>query len=398
MEQKNSFPKRRFEGFTNDWELRKLGELAEVKDSARISNKLWEEKGIPYLRSSDLANEKLQGELFISKETYEGFVLKTGAPQKGDVLFTSGGKVGVVYHKEDESPVYVQGGAILYIKTSTSKLLDGSFMSIYFMSPRMQKYMDVASSGGTIKHFTLKPANASPIKFPYLIEQQKIGKFFKILDERIANQERMIAKVKALKSAYLTEMLPQEGETLPKRRFEGFEEKWVRRRVGDIFQVTRGNVLSTTKIEKKQSKISHYPVYSSQTQNNGLLGYYSDYLFDTAITWTTDGANAGTVNYREGKFYSTNVNGVLISKEGYACKAVAEILDLKAWKHVSKIGNPKLMNNVMSNIEILISNNIKELEMLSLFFTNLDDQIKTEEKKLEKLKKMKEAYLEEMFV
>ncbi len=154
----------------------------------------------------------------------------------------------------------------------------------------------------------------------------------------------------------------------------------------DIFQVTRGNVLSTTKIEKKQSKISHYPVYSSQTQNNGLLGYYSDYLFDTAITWTTDGANAGTVNYREGKFYSTNVNGVLISKEGYACKAVAEILDLEAWKHVSKVGNPKLMNNVMSNIEILISNNIKELEMLSLFFTNLDDQIKTEEKKARKTK------------
>lgn len=52
----------------------------------------------------------------------------------------------------------------------------------------------------------------------------------------------------------------------------------------------------------------------------------------------------------------------------------------------------------MSNIEILIPNNIKELEMLSLFFKNLDDQIATEEKKLQKLKKMKEAYLEEMFV
>lgn len=52
---------------------------------------------------------------------------KTGAPQKDDVLFTSGGKVGVVYHKKDESPVYVQGGAVLYVKTSTSNLLDGSF-------------------------------------------------------------------------------------------------------------------------------------------------------------------------------------------------------------------------------------------------------------------------------
>ncbi len=55
-----------------------------------------------------------------------------------------------------------------------------------------------------------------------------------------------------------------------------------------------------------------YPVYSSQTKEKGLMGYYKDYLFEDAITWTTDGANAGTVNYRAGKFYCTNVCGVLL--------------------------------------------------------------------------------------
>jgi len=229
-------------------------------------------------------------------------------------------------------------------------------------------------------------------------EQKKIGEFFKVLDERIANQERKIAKVKTLKSAYLTEMFPQESETVPKRRFKGFEEEWGKTKIGDIFNVTRGNVLSTTMVSVTKDEKTPYPVYSSQTQNNGLLGYYSDYLFDTAITWTTDGANAGTVNYRPGKFYSTNVNGVLLSNEGYACTAVAEALNLVAWKHVSKVGNPKLMNNVMSDIELLLPNDLKELEKLSSFFKNLDDQITTEEKKREKLKKMKEAYLEEMFV
>src|SRR5699024_2624872 len=102
---------------------------------------------------------------------------------------------------------------------------------------------------------------------PTIEEQQKTGQFFKILDERIANQERKIAKVKALKAAYLTEMFPQEGETVPKRRFKGFKEKWLKKEVGKIFQITRGNVLSTTKIKKKKSKIACYPVYSSQTQN-----------------------------------------------------------------------------------------------------------------------------------
>ena len=75
-------------------------------------------------------------------------------------------------------------------------------------------------------------------------------------------------------------------------------------------------MLATTKISEVKTNEMCFPVYSSQTKNNGLMGYYNKYLFNTAITWTTDGANAGTVNYREGKFYSTNVNGVLLSDDG----------------------------------------------------------------------------------
>jgi type I restriction enzyme S subunit len=82
------------------------------------------------------------------------------------------------------------------------------------------------------------------------------------------------------------------------------------------------------------------------------MGYYKDYLYSDAITWTTDGANAGTVRMRSGKFYCTNVCGVLLSDDGYANKAVTEALNNIAWKYVSHVGNPKLMNNVMSEIVI----------------------------------------------
>src|SRR5699024_6613784 len=58
-------PEIRCPGFTDDWEQRKLGDIADIKDSARISNELWVENGIPYLRSSDLVNGELNGELFI---------------------------------------------------------------------------------------------------------------------------------------------------------------------------------------------------------------------------------------------------------------------------------------------------------------------------------------------
>ena len=101
-------------------------------------------------------------------------------------------------------------------------------------------------------------------------------------------------------------------------------------------------MLAATQTTDCKDEKNSYPVYSSQTKNEGLMGYYSDYLYENAITWTTDGANAGTVRYRSGKFYCTNVCGVLLSDDGYANKAVAEALNAVAWKYVSHVGNPKI--------------------------------------------------------
>jgi type I restriction enzyme S subunit len=399
--------------------MRKLGELAEIKDSARISNEFWVEEGVPYLRSSDLANEKLQGELFISKETYEGFVLKTGSPQKGDVLFTSGGEVGVVYHKEDKSPIYVQGGAILYIKTSTSKLLDGSFMSIYFMSPRMQTYMDVASSGGTIKHFTLKPANASPVIFPYLAEQQKIGDFFKVLDERIANQERKVAKVKALKSAYLTEMFPQEGEAVPKRRFKEFGERWKLTTLNSVCSdISDGDWIENEHINNS----GKYRII--QTGNIGVGKFLNRERFakyinqksfdelkanevfpgDILISRLAEPAGRSIIVPDVDKRMVTAVDVTIIRvndcfDEYFLITQInSEDILSKINENVSGTSHKRISRKNLEKTLLNIPQDIKEQQKIGQFFKNLDDQISTEEKKLEKLQKMKEAYLEEMFV
>ena len=90
-------------------------------------------------------------------------------------------------------------------------------------------------------------------------------------------------------------------EDTPKIRFHMFNEPWEEYKISDLFKITRGYVLSTNMISNIKTFKMRYPVYSSQTKENGLLGYYSDYLYENAITWTTDGANAGTVNYRKGK-------------------------------------------------------------------------------------------------
>ncbi|WP_029332451.1 restriction endonuclease subunit S [Exiguobacterium oxidotolerans] len=184
---------------------------------------------------------------------------------------------------------------------------------------------------------------------------------------------------------------------IPCFRFRDFQSIWKEYKIGEIFTVTRGQVLATSKTSTIQSLENPYPVYSSQTKKNGLMGFYKSYLFDTAITWTTDGANAGTVKFREGKFFSTNVNGVLLSNNGYASIAVAEALNKVAWKYVSKVGNPKLMNNVMSEIKLRLPESIEEKNEISSFFKNLDDTISFHQQELEAIKQTKQGFLQKMF-
>ena len=168
-------PELRFAGFDDDWEQRKLGDLAEIKDSARIPNIKWQKEGVPYLRSSDLSSEHIKDGLFLSLADYMKYDKITGSPKKGDLIFASGGDIGLAIYKHDSLPIYVQGGSILYVKTSKCENLDGLFLKYSFASPKVKKYIRNASTGTSLKHFVLKPANALPISYPDLIEQEKIG-------------------------------------------------------------------------------------------------------------------------------------------------------------------------------------------------------------------------------
>ena len=118
------------------------------------------------------------------------------------------------------------------------------------------------------------------------------------------------------------------------------------------------------------------------------MGYYNEFLFEDAITWTTDGANAGTVHFRKGKFYCTNVCGVLLNSYGYANRCIAEILGRVSKRYVSYVGNPKLMNNVMSEICIYIPS-LAEQSHIDDFLLVLDKKIEKQRQLVDSLKKYK---------
>ena len=111
----------------------------------------------------------------------------------------------------------------------------------------------------------------------------------------------------------------------------------------------RGRIISKQYIDNNPGE---FPVYSSQTSNEGILGYINSYDFEGEyLTWTTDGANAGKVFHRNGKFNCTNVCGTLKIKDVYknqvTYKYLNEILNKTTKLYVSKVGNNKLMNSAM---------------------------------------------------
>ena len=395
---KHQIPAIRFKGFSDAWEQRKLGDIADIKDSARISNELWVENGIPYLRSSDLVNGELNGELFISKETYEGYASKTGAPQKDDVLFTSGGKVGVVYHKKDESPVYVQGGAVLYVKTSTSNLLDGSFLSIYFGSPRMQTYMDIASSGGTIKHFTLKPANASPIIFPGLSEQQKIGAFFKELDKTIALHQRQLDNYKQLKKSMKQKIFDQ------KLRFKDADgndyPKWKRRTLGEISEIIMGQSPDSAN-------------YTSNEQDTVLIqgnadlngGRITPRIYTTQITKTCEAGDIIlTVRAPVGDLAIANTRACIgrgvcaIKGDLYIYQYLEMIRDTDGWRKIIQGSTFESINsNDVKDLPIDVPSS-EERKKIAEFFKALDRRIEKSTQRVESMKQFRKGLMQQMFV
>lgn len=185
---------------------------------------------------------------------------------------------------------------------------------------------------------------------------------------------------------------------IPELRFPEFqnEGEWEIKEVGEIFDVTRGYVLAMSLVQEQQSDENPYPVFSSQTKNNGLAGFYKEYLYKDAITWTTDGANAGDVNYRSGKFYCTNVCGVLLNKDGFANKCISELINSVSKKYVSYVGNPKLMNGVMSQIKIPVPK-IKEQQKIASCLSSIDDVIEAHSQKLELLKDHKKGLMQNLF-
>ena len=158
----------------------------------------------------------------------------------------------------------------------------------------------------------------------------------------------------------------------------------------------RGRVISNEEIARNPGE---YPVYSSQTANNGEMGRINSYDFDGEyVTWTTDGANAGTVFYRYGKFNCncTNVCGTLKSKNKLCTPLLPYILNLGTRYYVRYDINPKLMNNMIAKIKISVPPYLEQTTIAAYLdrkTIQIDNLISKKQKLIELLKEERAAII-----
>ena len=375
-----------------DWEVRKICEgLADVKSGKRLPMGYYvteNRTNHPYIRVIDMydGGVNISNLMYVPNEAYKS--IEKYRIFKDDIFISVAGTLGIV----GKIPKWLDGANLTEnANRLTNITCDRDYLLYYLRSPYIQNVISSEQTIGAQPKLALTRIRNFDIALPGNIREQKaIAKALSDVDDLIAALDKKIAKKRLVKQGAMQQLLTG------KKRLPGFTDEWVMKKVKQLFRITRGYVLATNKITDHPNGDFKYPVYSSQTQNNGIMGYYSEFLFENTITWTTDGANAGEVKYRQGKFYCTNVCGVLVSEEGYANECIASIINMVAKSHVSYIGNPKLMNNVMADIELCIPSSIKEQQAVASILSNMNKEIAVLETLRNKYHLVKSGMMQEL--
>ena len=273
------------------------------------------------------------------------------------------------------------------------------FFAYVLKQPKMIHQFEINSQGLTKDTWNLKFPAFAPIEVVaplQLAEQEKVSELLLQLDNLITLHQRKYDKLLAVKKALLEKMFPADGDTVPKIRFKGFSDAWEQRKLSDIaerFDNLRIPVAANLRIAGST------PYYGA----NGIQDYVDGYTHDGEFVLVAeDGANDlknYPVQYVKGRIWVNNHAHVLQGK--------AKILDNRFLTYVINqadiesllvgCGRAKLNAETMMNIVLPIPA-IKEQQIIGCCLSKLDNLITLHQRQLEKLKNIKSALLEKMFV
>lgn len=372
-------PRRRFKEFENAgaWEERKLGDLGSVAMNKRIFKEQTSDVGdIPFYKIGTFGGTP---DAFISRDIFEEYKSKYQYPEVGDILISASGSIGrtVVYRGDDE---YFQDSNIVWLKHDQQ--LDNSFLKQFYSIVKWQ-----GLEGSTIKRLYNKNILETKITLPSPEEQAQLGSFFKQLDNTIALHQRELNKLKKIKSAYLTEMFPAEGERKPKRRFAGFTDDWEQRKFKDI--------LKTHSFRSYLAGVSENGEYEViQQGDKPIVGYSDGEPFTDYKDVTLFGDHTVSLYKPKSPFFVATDGVKILSADNFEGDYLYTTLE----RYKPEPQGYKRHFTILKNQDVWFTENMEEQQKIGVFFKQLDDTITLHQRKLNKLKKLKSAYLNEMFV
>ena len=383
-ENENLVPKRRFKEFKNTgtWEQRKFSTI--VNRVSQQSN----DSNLPKVEFEDIVS----GEGRLNKDISRKFDSRKGTVFEPEFILY--GKLRP-YLKNWLFPNFkgiALGDFWVFEPNNSSSIFD------YYLI-QSDKYQTVAnlSSGTKMPRSDWKTVSETVFSIPDSInEQEKIGKFFNQLDNTIALHQRKLEKSKALKSAYLSEMFPAEGERKPKRRFAGFTDDWEQRKLIDVAEMFDNLRIPVTASDRVEGNTAYYGA-------NGIQDYVDGFTHDGEfVLIAEDGANDlinYPVNYVKGKIWVNNhahvVSGKKSELDNLFLTARIKSMNISHW--LVGGGRAKLNGDVLKKIPLTLPI-YEEQKKIGAFFKQLDDAIALHQHKLEKLQNIKQAYLNELFV
>ena len=373
-------PALRFEGFSDPWEQRRLGEISESYSGGTpsVGNESYYGGDIPFIRSAEISSDSTELRL-----TEKGLDNSSAAlVESGCVLYALyGATSGEVAISRIRGAI---NQAILAIVPSKNN--NAEFIAAWLRREK-PKILDTYLQGGQgnlsgaiVKDLTLA--------LPSGEEQSRIGALFQKLDSLIALHQRKHEKLKTVKQSLLEKMFPKEGEDVPEIRFEGFTDPWEQRRLGEVVDVRSGR-------DYKHLKPGLIPVYGT----GGLMTYVNE-----ALSKNEDAigiGRKGTIDqpYKlYAPFWTVDTLFYAIPKIGIDIEFALSCFLRINWKAKDEsTGLPSLSKSAINDTRILLPD-AREQSRIGTLFSKLDSLIALHQRELDILKNLKQALLEKMFV
>ena len=393
MTKKSDAPAIRFKGFSDAWEQRKLGDIADIVGGGTPStgNQSYWDGDIDWYAPAEIADQIYanSSQKKITGLGYENSSAKMLPP--GTVLFTSRAGIGKT--------------AILTRKGCTNQ----GFQSIvphrgeldsYFIFSRteeLKRYGELVGAGSTFVEVSGKQMAVMELMMPPTMrEQQTIGGFFQQLDHLITLHQRKFEKLTNVKKSMLEKMFPQNGSSYPEIRFKGFTDPWEQRKVQDVadrFDNLRIPVAANLRVHGTT------PYYGA----NGIQDYVEGFTHDGEFVLVAeDGAN-DLKNYPvkcvNGRIWVNNHAHVLQGKAGISDNSFLAFAISQSDIESLLVGGSraKLNAETLMSIEFKLPC-LQEQYRIGEYLTQLDHLITLHQRELEKLQNIKKSMLEKMFV